>query len=459
MKSLLQNQCKNSLLVLLIFLFLGFGVNCAGGNALEPSVESAQTDGGTHLADTAHNSDTTGTQEPTHDLTGNQEPKEENKEPAQEESKEPTQEQGTVEVSKELIQDGGGPPEPTPESVPEPKHEAMPEVTPEPLTPPPVKPVKIKDGMTFAAIAKKMKSGEWVEYNTTPTKINYFKNGGGGHDLSWADTAVWDQKAQCIYHYGGGHIKIPALSVYCVATNTWIRGKLPHWLDLKGSIWGYTNHGYDRNAFDPKTRTLYFYRGRQMWEFKPATSTWSKTNLKYGNSSLRDAATFFPGLGVITLRGEPKMGLYIFDTATKTQKVIPNAVLHRQLHTFSAYSPKHDVMLYGGGDGNKKVYILDRKLKTKQVADSPYPIRTVSGGTAGGWVTVDPKTGDFLALFAQNAELHRYNPKTNKWTRIGLSPFKPKLARTVAASLHDHGVILFASKTGDKTAKITLYKP
>jgi hypothetical protein len=326
------------------------------------------------------------------------------------------------------------------------------------LPPTEARPVVVDEDSTFADVAREMARGEWTEYETA-APAGYFRNGEGGHDLTWADSAVWDPTSQCILHYGGGHLVVPALSIYCVSTNEWIRGPLPPWLDLEGSVWGYTNHGYDRNAFDPETRQLFFYRGRELWTFALETETWSSTSLSLGNAYLRDFATFFPGLGVIAGRGENDPRIIHIDPSAGTATLLADSDFHSALHTFAAYSPQHDVMLYGGGDDSTAIYRLARDGTTAPGARAPGVIRTVATGVTGGWTVTDPENGDFLVLFAPTGELHRYDPTADTWRFESRSPFAAGLTRTIAATLDEHGVVLFAHRTGETTARIVLYKP
>lgn len=317
--------------------------------------------------------------------------------------------------------------------------------------------VAVDGARAFDELAAAMRSGEWAQYETTAPE-GYFRNTDGGHDLSWADTAIWDPTSQCILHYGGGHLTIPGFSVYCLRTNTWIRGTLPPWLDFEGSVWGYTNHGYDRNAFDPEARRLHFYRGRGLWTYDLACDQWERGELPEGNHTARDFAEWVPGLGVVHGRGENDSILFAYDPATDTQTRLGESLFHSQLHTFGAWSEARGALLYGGGDGNTSVYVMDRAGVSTRVTDSPAEIRTVSGGAAGGWVTVDPTNGDFLVLFV-SGELHRYDPSADRWALESTSPLPAELSRTVSASLPEHGVILFATRTGGESARITLYKP
>ncbi len=328
-----------------------------------------------------------------------------------------------------------------------------------PLLPPgDVRPVIVDGEHSFADVARGVAVGEWVQYDTTAPE-GYFVNRNGGHDLSWGATAVWDAESQCILHYGGGHLTLPALSIYCTTTNTWIRGPLPHWLDLEGDIWAYTNHGYDRNAFDPETRRLFFYRGLSLWTFDLASETWSAHELDRGNSYLRDFAAFVPGLGVVAGRGEPRTQLFRIDPNNGSTEIIADALFHSALHTFGVYSPVHQLLFYGGGDDQRAVYVLRADGTSTRVTDSPEVIRTVATGASGGWALVDPDGDDFLVLFAPTGELHRYDPIADEWTFESRSPFQPQFALTLASTLPEHGVLLFATKTGSTSARITLHRP
>jgi hypothetical protein len=139
--------------------------------------------------------------------------------------------------------------------------------------------------------------------------------------------------------------------------------------------------------------------------------------------------------------------------------IIPDSLFHAALHTFGAYSPVHQLLFYGGGDNRREVNVLRADGSSARAADSPEVIRTVSTGQMGGWVLVDPDGDDFLALFAPTGEVHRYDPIADEWTFESRSPFEPQLKYTLGSTLPEHGVLLFATKTGATSARITLYRP
>lgn len=326
------------------------------------------------------------------------------------------------------------------------------------LPPADARQVVVDGDSTFAEVVAGVAPGEWVQFETTAAQ-GYFNNGNGGHDLTWGDSAIYDETSGCLMHYGGGHITIPAFSIYCTRTNEWVRGPLPDWLDLEGNVWAYTNHGYDRNSFDPETRRLFYYRQKELWIFELGTETWSRHTLALGNAYLRDFATFVPGTGVVAGRGENDPRLFVIDPEDGSTTIDATSSFHSALHTFGEYSPIHDVLLYGGGDDQRSVYIRESNGDTRAVADAPEVIRTVAGGSTGGWALTDPDDGDFLVLSALTGELHRYDPASDMWSLESRSPFEPELSRTIAATITDHGVLLFATRAAGDRALITLYRP
>ena len=326
------------------------------------------------------------------------------------------------------------------------------------LPPSDARPVVVDGESTFAEVAAGIAPGEWVRYETTAA-AGYFDNRDGGHDLTWGDSAVYDPTSGCVMHYGGGHLTIPAFSIYCTRTSEWIRGPLPEWLDFEGSGWGYTNHGYDKTAFDPESRRVFYYRGAELWTFALATETWSRHELAIRNAYLRDFATFVPGVGVVAGRGENDSRLFVIDPDDGSTTLEATSAFHSALHTFGEHSPIHDVLLYGGGDERREVYLREASGETRRVADAPDVIRTVAGGASGGWALTDPDDGDFLVLFAPSGELHRYDPVADAWSLESRSPFEAGLSRTIAATLPDHGVIWFATRAATDRATITLYRP
>ncbi len=307
---------------------------------------------------------------------------------------------------------------------------------------------------SFAELVATLAPGEWLQYESEAPE-RFFEQGEGGHRLDWADSAVWDPASGCLLHYGGGHLTIPALTIYCVGTGEWIRGPLPPWLDLEGSFWGYTNHGYDRNAFDPRTRTLFFSRNDEVWSYSLGSNSWRRS-IHGHRSDLREFAVHHPDHGVLIGAGNAP-GLLAFEPASEEARPLA-APFHGALHSFGQYSPRSGVMLYGGGDGRRDVYRFEDG-EGRPTALAPEEIRTVSSGGAGGWVVEHPTSGDFLFLSAPTGIMHRYRVAADRWESLGAGPLGEGARNAMAVSMPEYGCVLFLSRRSGSSATATVYRP
>ena len=123
-------------------------------------------------------------------------------------------------------------------------------------------------------------------------------------------------------------------------------------------------------------------------------------------------------------------------------------------HNFASYSAAAKAVLFGGGNGSRSVYPLDRDGKVAARADAPVDL-----GIGRSLMVVDPATGELLAL-AKGGTFHAYDPATDRWRDLpadGL-PFPAYEGHSVsAAAISGAGAVLFLSSE-PQGMKTFLYK-
>jgi hypothetical protein len=301
--------------------------------------------------------------------------------------------------------------------------------------------------------------GSWVELRTQiPGGYQSFFRSSTGSDwhFNYADSGRWYSATQCAYFYGGGHMALPVFVRYCARDNQWSMLPLPPWLDLKGSVWGYAVHGYDKNALDNRQGLLYYFRSPrdgEVFRYDIGRNEWGRLRGGYGPGTwlIAEAGEYFPGLGPIALHAADG-AIYRFDERSRRWDKLANVPLASKNHNFAEYSSVHRVMLLGGGDESREVWLLDERGQVRRAAQAPLPIRT-SNGQDGGLVTADPASGDFVYLHA-SGRMYSYDPRADQWRKGKQTPLGP-VDFTIGIPVRDHGVIMYARAD---TGRVWLYK-
>jgi hypothetical protein len=87
---------------------------------------------------------------------------------------------------------------------------------------------------------------------------------------------------------------------------------------------------------------------------------------------------------------------------------------------FAEYNPVHHVMVFGNASGTKKMWKISTSGQVAQLYN--LPITLYEGSAYAGVFTVDPVSGDYLALTAVNRQFYTYNVLTDTWTLCSNQP-------------------------------------
>jgi hypothetical protein len=123
------------------------------------------------------------------------------------------------------------------------------------------------------------------------------------------------------------------------------------------------------------------------------------------------------------------------------------------LHPVAEYNPVHNIVIFGGGDGNNQLYKIDVNEKITALAPSP---AVVGCHPSSGILTVDPVSGHYLHMNG-DGRFFQYDVVSDVWTELGTSlPFS-NINNTIASPVSTYGVIMVVAFNWENS-KIWLYK-
>lgn len=318
-------------------------------------------------------------------------------------------------------------------------------------------PLSAQAGTALADLAESMEPGTWAPLDTIfPNGVREFFLSSNTSDthLNYTDSGRWDSIGECLYFYGSGHLAIPVFLRYCAATNTWQHLSIPPWININSdTVWDYTGHAYDGNAMDVDARRHFFHRNGDVFRYNLNSGQWDE--LPSSKSSKAQALEYFPGLGLLALDAK-KSRVLRYDENNQDWSAVAGDVLDNTYHNFAEYSPVHDVMLFGGGNGSRKIWLLNADGSVQRGADAPVVMSVINNDT-GGLVTADPATGEFVHLNV-NRQLYAYKPDKNRWFNVGSTPVDARVYKLMGVPITSHGVIMYVYSRSNVEHQVWLYK-
>lgn len=306
-----------------------------------------------------------------------------------------------------------------------------------------------KKPTALAKAAAALKPGDWTELKTEGYTAELL----GKRDiLVYSDKAVWDPGSEQVLFIGQDHLRPPPrFIVYDAAANAWRAMPTPKWAEpLK---WF---HAYENNAIDAARGIFYHHpsASRLVHRYDIARDAWTTLPEIPGAATGHGTALeYFPERkGLIRVYGG---AIHYYSEDKNAWSLLRDKLPMGPYHNVAAYSPAHQVVLFGGGNGSKDLYQLDAAGKITELEKAP-----VGLGIGQSVLAVDPVSGHLLALH-KDGGFHALNPNTRAWRELkteGL-PFAMKGTshHLVAAPISTHGVILFFT-SGSRGLKVYLYK-
>lgn len=306
-------------------------------------------------------------------------------------------------------------------------------------------------------LAASMQPGEYAELATNGMSATFLRDTNYGVVLEYSDNAVWNPLTN-EYLYGGmghsGPYGDGKFIKYQESDNTW-------YLIQIGSPF-YGTHGYDHMAINPNDGTIYYRRAAEDSIRQYSGGSWSilsDANLNY--VQIANGIEFFPELGATgSIIFCDAYGIQRYDLNSDQWIMLePNPTMN--YHSYAEYSPVHQTVICGGGNGESSVYRIDSNGSIQQMNDGPFNL----GVAWGSIITSDPVTGDFL-VWGAGGSLYTYNPITDTWTNegqpavpynISAPAYGSDIFGVIAAPIPEHDVVMFLGWNSGNP-KVYLYK-
>ena len=306
-------------------------------------------------------------------------------------------------------------------------------------------------------LAAEMKPGTWAELKTTGYTAELLK-AQNHHILQYTSAATWEPKSRAMLFIGQGHYSALKFISYSLDANTWkLRPTPPWWKGDPATGKGPIGHAYFNNTIDAAGGAFFHHQSdtRFVHRYDVSKDEWTTLpEIKDAATGHGTAITYFPERnGLLRVLGGQ---IHFYESKSNTWSRLNKERLPMgPYHNFAQYSPAHQVVIFGGGNGSKDLYKLD--ATGKFTALKPAPVEVGINTTA---ITVDPVSGDLLVLH-KDGKFFACNPTRDNWREIQTDgmPFAMKGSSfdVVATPVSTCGVVLFFTAQA-KGLKVCLYK-
>jgi hypothetical protein len=326
----------------------------------------------------------------------------------------------------------------------------------EPQQPRTARPSTKEAATDLGKLAAAMKPGTWAELKTEGYTADLLKVQ-SHHILEYTAAAAWDPTSRQVLFVGQGHYSALKFISYDAATNAWKLRDTPTW--WKGDARtgkGPIGHAYYNNAIDPVRGVFYLHQSatRLVHRYDVAKAEWTTlpeiTGAATGHGT---AIAYFPERkGLVRVLGGT---VHFFSEEKKEWTRLRDKLAMGPYHNVAQYTAVHKVILFGGGNNSKDLYMLDAEGEITRLEPAPVEV-----GINTAVVTSDPVSGDFLVLHKDD-KLYSLDTAKDAWKELSTEgmPFRMKGSSfdVVATPVSNHGVTLFFTAER-KGLKVYLYK-
>ena len=293
-----------------------------------------------------------------------------------------------------------------------------------------------------------MKPGEWKELKSEGYDFAGLMR--GEDILAYSGKAAWDAVSRQALFVGQVHLKGPPVFIaYSAKTNTWRRMPTPKWAErLK---WF---HAYENNAADSARGVFYHHSSDSplVHRYDVAKDEWTTLPKLEGPTGHGTALEYFPERkGLVRVLGGT---VWFWSEAKNAWTRLAEKLDMGPYHNFASYSPKFELVLFGGGNDSRAIYRLDAGGKITAGKSAPVDL-----GIGRSLSVVDPVSGELLVL-SKGGKFHAYDPDKDAWRELPARgvPFPKYDGHSVSAvPMGEEGVVLFFSSR-PQGMKTFLYK-
>ncbi len=283
---------------------------------------------------------------------------------------------------------------------------------------PPAAPSATELGRVAAAMAP----GTWAEVSTLNIVPTLIADGLGGSILDYAEDGAWDPVTQQFLFIGSDHPfdfqtgDLARFVAYSALTNTWRTLPDPSWFP------DFLMHGYDHNAIDAARGRFYHraYATPSVYRYDIDTGAWSALpqipNAVLANNTCCAGLEYFPEMNGLVLAGTTHETTtdeaILYSDATGTWSTVADGRPMGTYNHFVEYNPVRHTVLFGGGQGSRKIYTMSASGAVTAGRDAPFGL-----GILESVVTVDPVSGLYLVL-GSGGEFYSYDEVADRWTSL-----------------------------------------
>jgi hypothetical protein len=278
----------------------------------------------------------------------------------------------------------------------------------------------------------------------------------GADFIQWGSSAVYDPTRREVSFIGKRHSVYPFhWLIYHEDSNTWSNDR---------AVWSTEptfGHGYDHNAIDPETGTLWHrpYNSRVVHQWDGA---WTELpEIEWSVASV-GGLSWFPGVGLF-YADNVRIACYHAGGWTQIANFGKSGS-----HDVLEYNATANVLLFGvGGSENMALHKISSSLEVTPCAKQPIDI---GAGSQQGLFTADPRSATALAWSKTTGEWHEYDITADSWRGLivstgdggvpqdGLPPLIGNINwSAIAAPIPAYGVIMYIQRKGSDV-EVWLYR-
>ena len=324
---------------------------------------------------------------------------------------------------------------------------------------------------SLSSLAAAMQPGTWAELIAEDIDAVIGVGAGGtAVAIPYANSVPWCPIRKRIVFVGCDHGDVPARHIeYDDATNRWLLIER-----------GLGSHNYQHVAVDPFSSDIYQRFAGDLYRY--TGQTWAPVaSIPFNISQVASVAlTWWSGAypnagghGVLTVYNGNTATLSAFDPASGSWLADLTDVLPGQLgqyHVVSAYSARHNCLVYGGGNTSQGVNSVDRQiwrlnadLSKTRMPDAPHSVGIYHGMN----LVSDSASGNILVFgFGEAWELDPSGAGT--WTRMtgartppeGLLSPNAAPACVISCDVSTYGVVVYvdALRTRKPRCRMWVYR-